>query len=179
MSVITLLIIKNICNYILFIFKLIIYCAIFALPLVLITNLLTKRYLVLRKKKSFVASLVFIIYPIVYILLLLIYFLPSIIYGFGEYSFIFVLQAIVFNFLKLLLVAIIVTLSIVVCAFITSAFYENFKKKHLQKNKKKKLQKNKYNFLLWASITSTNIIIFIIYLLFPRLLSLLVYLIYF
>lgn len=179
MNLITLSIIKNIWNYLFFVIKLIIYSAIFALPFVLITNLLTKRYTNLRKKKSFVVSIFIVVFPIIYILLLLTYFIPSIIYGFGGYHWALVLQAVAFNIFKLLFTCIIFTLLIVICAFITSAFYDYYKKKQLQKNKKRKLQKNKYNFLLWISITSTNIILFIIYLLFPRLLSLLVYLIYF
>ncbi len=179
MELFTLSIFTNIFNYLLFIIKLIIYCGVLAIPFVFITNLLTKRYNKFNKKKSFVVSVFYTCFPIMYILILLIYFIPSFIYGFGGDYWVLTLQAIIFNIIKLFITSIVFTLLLVVFVFIASAFYDYYKKKHLQKNKKKKLQKDKYNFLLWISITSTNIILFIIYLLFPRLLSLLVYLIYF
>ncbi len=169
----------TILNHLFFVIKLFIYSCIFALPFVLITNLLTKRYQRYKKKKSFVRSVFLTTFPIVYILLLLIYFVPSLIYGFGGYSFNVIIQAVIFNIFKLFFVAVIFSLLLLIAVFITSAIYDNLKKRSLQKIKKKKLPKNKYNFLLWLSITFTIIISFIIYLFFPVLLSLIVYLIYF
>jgi hypothetical protein len=174
MKYLSFLVFDKIINYFLLVIKLIIYSAVFSIPFVFITKLLTKTYKKHAKKRNFIVSCFLTVFPIMYILLLITYFLPSIVYGFEEH-FSVIIQAILFNIFKLFIVAIIFTLMTIILIFIASAFYDYYKKKYITK---KKITKKQYNLLLLGSITSTNIILFIIYLLFPRLLSLIVYLIY-
>jgi hypothetical protein len=161
-------------NYIVFLFKLIISSLIFAIPFTLICIILEKEFKILNKKKSFFLSLFILIYIISYIILLVTYYLPFIITGFPANTFWNTLITIVFNTLRLLFVNLIISGILLFFAFISTAIYEK-----LNENKKKKNKEHTQIFKLWVSISISAIIAYIIYLIFPKILSLIVYIIYF
>jgi ABC-type iron transport system FetAB permease component len=100
------------------------------------------------------------------------YFLPFIIYGFPENTFWNILLMIISNIIRLLFVNLILTSILLFFSFITTAIYEKLNKKTNNKEHIKIIK-------LWISISVSLSIVYILYLVFPKILSLIIYLIYF
>ncbi len=155
-------------NYLLTIVKLIGLSILCAIPFFILIKIFKNKYLLLRKKKSVIFSLFIIIFILSYIILLLIYFLP-LLSIFKGVSFLNILGIIFYHLIRLLIVNILISGVFLGFSFITLAFYDKF-------NEKKKHPKTNLNLI--KSLILTNIIFFIILLIFPKLIAILIYLIY-
>jgi hypothetical protein len=162
------LIFNTILNYLLFLIKLILLSAVISIPITFICSIFEKEYNVLYKKnKNQILTFYILIYLVVMIFLIILYFLPLII---ASYDFTFL--EIIVNIFKLIIINLLLSAIVLVFAIISLAIYEK-----LNKNNKK--FKNKLNaFNLWKSNTLVIIIMFIIYILFPNILPLILYIIY-
>lgn len=155
-------------NYLWAIVKLIGLSILCAIPFFILIKIFKNKYLLLRKKKSVIFSLFIIIFILSYIILLLIYFLP-ILSIFKGVSFLNILGIIFYHLIRLLIINILISGVFLGFSFITLAFYDKF-------NEKKKQPKTNLNLI--KSLILTNIIFFIILLIFPKLIAILIYLIY-
>jgi hypothetical protein len=160
---------QTIINYIWFLIKLVGISLLFSIPFFIIIKLLEKKYLKLRKKLSVIFSLSIIIFIINYIILLFIYFIPALSSINIIMSTMDVILLIIFHVFRLLIINILITAIFLIFALITLAFYDKLNNKYKKRN----------NLNLIASLTLTNIILFIILLIFPKLMAILIYLIYF
>ncbi|NCP72157.1 hypothetical protein GW835_02070 [archaeon] len=160
---------QTILNYLLFILKLVGVSILFSIPFFIIVKIFKSKFINLRKKFSVIGSLFIIIYIISYIILLLIYFLPIISTFYQDLTFWQSVGFIFYHLIRLILINIIISGVILSFSFITLAIYDKS-----ETNKKKPY----HNLNLFKSLIITNIIIFFILLVFPKLIALLVYLIY-
>lgn len=154
-------------NYLWTFLKLIGLSFLVSIPFFILIKLFEKKYATLRKKKSVIFSLSIIIFILSYLLLLLIYFLP-IISTIFKMQFIDATLTILYHLIRLLIINFLITGIILSFSFVTLGLLDYF-----SKNKKS----NK-NFNLIKSLTITNIVFFIILLIFPKLFAILIYLIY-
>ncbi|MCK9292576.1 MAG: hypothetical protein WCY27_00735 [archaeon] len=155
-------------NYVWFIIKLLFYALILAIPLTLITLPLRNWFLKINKKiENFLFSSSIITYVISYLLLLAFYFIPIINSGSFQTTdklLIFILIHIV----RLAIINLLITAIIIIFIFIILFIYEKFNKNSKQ-----------FNFFnLWKSTAIGLIIFFIIIILFPKLIAMLIYLIF-
>lgn len=163
-------------NYLWFFIKLIFFSAIFAIPFVFIVDWLKKPFLKFREKKSFIVSLFLLTY-IVLAILLLIYFIVLLFITSIPVSGFYLIIFFIYNILKLLFINLLLSAIVVIFAMITTFAYEKINSKHKQKDKKKSSKKSLNYLDLWLSLTITFICVFFVYLIFPKILALLLYLI--
>ncbi len=165
-------------NYVWFILKLLALCIALSIPILILTYIFKGWFE--RSKKSFLFKLSLVTYLISLIGICLIYFIPVFKIGLGDgYGF---WNYIVFIFLHLLwfiIINILITAIIIIFGMITKGIYDSFLKKKNLKNKKKvkAIEPISIKFL-WISLIITWIIIFIVYIVFPKLIAMLLYLIY-
>lgn len=167
-------ILSTILNYLYVFLKIILFAIISCIPAYILIKIFSKKYDSLRKKKSVFFSLTIIIYIVSLVVLLLIYFIPTI-PMMTDASFIDFLKLFFYHFLRLIFINIIFTGLYLSYAFLVMSFNDNFNKK-LKKTKHKKTIKKNLN--LVKSLSLTNIIVFILILVFPKLIPILLYLIF-
>ena len=155
-------------NYAWFLIKLLFYALILAIPFTLITIPLRNWFLKTNKKiKNFLFSSSIIAYVVSYILLLAFYFIPII----NSDTFQTTNELLIFisiHIIRLAIINLLITAIIIILIFIILFIYE-------------KINKNAKTFSLfnlWKSISIGLIICFIITILFPKLIAMLIYLIF-
>jgi len=169
-------IIETLLNYALVIIKTIIFSAVIAIPFVFIT-LLGKDlfdHLYFKKKNSYLFSMFILVYGLLFIVLLLVYFLPIIFQGIGlppVNSIIFVILQV----FRLIIVNILITGILLVFILVCTAIYDSISKTDIKKKSKAK-QLNILN--LWFSLIIIILIIFALLIIFPKLIAMLIYLIF-
>jgi len=151
-------------NYILMILKVIGISFLCALPFFIIIKLLNKKYLKLKKKTNQIISVSIIFYIINAIILILIYFVPIIGTAFKTMTTINIVVFFIYHIIRLLLINILLTGIFMILSLITFAIYDKLNKKN--------------NFTLIKSLTITNIICFVLLLIFPKIIAIIIYLIY-
>lgn len=154
-------------NYLWMFIKLIGLALLTSIPFFILIKLFEKKYSKLRKTKSVIFSLSILIFIFSYLILILIYFLP-IISTIFKMEFKDILLTFFYHLIRLLIVNVLLTGIILSFSFITLGLFDYFNKNKIS---------NK-NFNLIKSLTITNIIFFIILLIFPKLFAILIYLIY-
>ena len=159
------MILQSIGASLLAILKIILLCIILTIPTIILVYIFKKKFLKLRKKKSYLYSISIIIYFILLAIELIAYFLPIIISptisGFWNWVIFSLL-----NIIKLAIYNLLITGIFIIFAFITTAIFDLFK------------EKIKYFYNLVISLTIVNLIIFILLLIFPKLPAMVIYLIY-
>jgi len=156
-------------NYLLFFLKLIGISIVASIPFFLIIKLFKSKFISLRKKFSVIGSLFIIISIISYIILLLIYFLPIISSFYKTLTFWNSVIFVIYHLIRLLIINILISGIILSISFITLGLYDKF-----DTNKKQPY----HNLNLFKSLIITNILVFFILLIFPKLIAMLIYLIY-
>jgi len=158
-------------SYLWFIIKLILLVIVTSIPFIILTYIFKNFFNKLRKKKSYLFSISFIIYIISLVIILLVYFIPIIgSTGLGLWNSI---GFVVYHIIRLAIINLLLTAILVIFAFIVTALYEKLQIKKTKKQKRVLSLRN-----LCISISLVLIIIFIIILLFPKLLSLIIFMIF-
>jgi len=166
--------IETILNYVWFVLKLLALFIIISIP-ILISVYIFQGYFQ-RSKKSFLWKLSIVTYFISLIGINLLYFIPvfkvNLGYNFGGY-----LAFIGLHLLWLILINLLLTGIFIIFGFICKGIYDYLSK---DKNKIKKIKEAiQINLkFLWISLIITWVIIFIVYVLFPKLIAMLLFLIY-
>lgn len=170
-------IISTILNYIWVFIKLLFFCAILSLPVIGIIYFLKGLFQKFNKKYSFILSLFISIFAFVYVSLLFLYFIP-ILSKFSEFAFLDAVGFILFHLARLIIVGALFSGIILIAGIFVSLLYDNYNKSKKLKSKKK--NEDKINFFnLWKSLTIVLVVIFcFIFIVFPRLPVIILYLIY-
>jgi hypothetical protein len=171
--------IDTILNYVWFVFKLLALCIILSIPILVLIYIFKGWFN--RSKKSFLFKLFIITYLISLIGVCLIYFIPTLQVGLGDgYTFWNYVVFILLHLLWFIFINILITGIIIIFGLLTKGIYDYF----LRKNKKEKKTKKSTELTninikyLWISLIITWIIVFIVYLVFPKLIAMILYLIY-
>lgn len=154
----------TILNYIWFLIKLVFYAILLSIPIFIIIKLFKNKYNTLNKKyKNQILSISIIFYILNLIILFLIYFIPSIsgLYfeNFFEYIVFFI-----YHILRLMIINVLFTGIFLIFTLITLGIYDKFKIKN--------------NFSLFKSLIITNIFLFVLLIIFPKIIAIIIYLIY-
>ncbi len=165
-------------NYLWFFIKLVFFSAIFAIPFVFVVNWLKNPFSKIREKRNYIVSLFFLTYVVLFIFLI-IYFVFLIINTGLPVSGYYLILFFLYSIFRLLVVNLLLTAIVVIFEMITTLIYEKLNKRHYnKKGKLSKAIKQSLNFVdLWISLTITFICVFFVYLLFPKIIAILLYLI--
>ena len=160
-------------NYVWFIFKLLALCIVLSIPILLLVYIFKGWFA--NSKKSFIFKLSTITYLISLIGISLMYFIPVLKIGLGDgYTFWNYVVFILLHLLWLIIINILITAILIIFGLAARGIYDSFNK---SKDKKKKAEPINIKYL-WLTLIITWIIIFIVYLIFPKLIAMLLYLIY-
>jgi len=163
--------IDTILNYVWFVLKLLVLCIVLSIPILILTYIFKGWFE--RSKKSFLFKLSLITYFISFIGICLLYFIPIINTGLGEgYIFWNYIVFILLHLLWFIIINILITAIIIIFGMIAKGIYDAF-----IKNTKRKAKNIAIKYL-WISLIITWVIIFIIYIIFPKLIAMLLFLIY-
>jgi len=172
--------IDTILNYVWFVFKLLALCIILSIPILILTYIFKGWFE--KSKKSFIFKLFSITYLISLLGICLLYFIPTFQVGLGEgYTFWNYVVFILLHLLWLIVINILIAGILIVFGLLAKGIYDYFLKKKNSKEKKKQKANEIINVnikYLWISLIITWVIIFVVYIIFPKLIAMLLYLIY-
>lgn len=158
---------STIFNYIWFFIKLCGVSVLLSLPIILFVYLFKFLFKKINKKKSFLVSMFVTIYLVSLIIILGIYFIPTISINF-QYTFFEGLFFVILHLFRLIITNILIAGILLVFAFIISLFYDKFNK-----------SKKELNFLpLLISTSITSLILIIINIIFPKLIAMIMFIIF-
>jgi len=166
--------ISTIFNYILFILKLIALFILISIPIIILVYIFKNWFE--KSKKLFIWKLSKITYLISLIGICLLYFIPVFKVNLG-YNFWGYLAFIGLHLLWLIIINLLLTGIFIIFGFICKGIYD-YLTKNQNKTKKKKEAININLLNLWISLIITWAIIFIVYMIFPKLIAMLLFLIY-
>jgi hypothetical protein len=154
----------TILNYLWFLIKLIGFAILLSIPAYIIIKIFKNKYNSLNKKyENQILSISIIFYFFNLIILFLIYFIPSL-SGLYFEKFINYIVFFIYHIFRLALINILLTGIFLVFTLITLAVYDKFKLQN--------------NFSLFKSLIITNIFLFVLLIIFPKLIAIIIYLIY-
>ena len=169
--------IDTILNYVWFVFKLLALCIILSIPILIITYIFKAWFE--RSKKSFLFKLFAITYLISLIGISLLYFIPTLQIGLGDgYTFWNYVVFILLHFLWFIFINILITGVLIIFGLLAKGIYDSLLKKNTKDKKKQKVSEGINIKYLWISLIITWVIIFVVYIVFPKLIAMLLYLIY-
>jgi hypothetical protein len=154
----------TILNYLWFLIKLIGFAILLSIPAYIIIKIFKNKYNSLNKKyENQILSISIIFYFFNLIILFLIYFIPSL-SGLYFEKFINYIVFFIYHIFRLAIINILLTGIFLVFTLITLAVYDKFKLQN--------------NFSLFKSLIITNIFLFVLLIIFPKLIAIIIYLIY-
>jgi len=169
--------IDTILNYVWFVFKLLALCIILSIPILIITYIFKGWFE--RSKKSFLFKLFAITYLISFIGICLLYFIPTFQIGLGDgYTFWNYVVFILLHLLWFIFINILITGVLIIFGLLAKGIYDSLFKKNTKDKKKQKVSEGINIKYLWISLIITWVIIFVVYIVFPKLIAILLYLIY-
>ena len=169
--------IDTILNYVWFVFKLLALCIILSIPILIITYIFKGWFE--RSKKSFLFKLFAITYLISLIGICLLYFIPTFQIGLGDgYTFWNYVVFILLHILWFIFINILITGVLIIFGLLAKGIYDSFSKRNKNDKKKQKVSEGINIKYLWISLIITWVIIFVVYIVFPKLIAMLLYLIY-
>jgi len=166
--------IETILNYVWFVLKLLVLFVIISIPIMILVYIFQGWFE--RSKKSFIWKLSIATYIISFIGINLLYYIPvlkiGLDYNFGNY-----LAFIGLHLLWFILINLLFTGIFVIFGFICKGIYDSLNKDKSKTKKKKEITPVNLKYL-WISLIITWVIVIIIYVIFPKLIAMLLFLIY-